>query len=143
MRRAGWLAVVVVAGFLTFPAASLAVTYTVNTTADNPPSASECSGAAGDCSLRQALDKATSGDTVSVPADASDYQVTGSAISIPAGVSIVGGGAAATAVTGGGANQIFAVEGGGSVSISAITMTDGHTGGPFGFGGRCRLAAAT
>jgi hypothetical protein len=132
--RAVWLAVGVVAGCLAFPAVSLAATSTVNTTADNPPGGGECSGVPGDCSLRQALDKAASSDTVSVPADTSDYQVTGSPISIPAGVSVVGGGASATTVTGGGANQIFTVAGGGSVSISAITLTDGNAGG--GVGGR-------
>lgn len=122
----------VVAMFLAFPAASLAATYTVNTTADNPPSGSECSGAPGDCSIRQAMDKATSGDTVSVPANATAYQVNGTPISIPAGVTLVGGGASGTTVTGGGNNQIFKVDNSsGSVSISAITLTDGfnNTGG--------------
>lgn len=119
-------AVLVAAVFLAFPAASLAATYTVNTTADNAPSGSECSGAPGDCSLRQALDKATSGDTVSVPANATPYQVNGTPIAIPAGVTIVGGGASGTTVTGGGNNQIFTVDNTtGTVSISAITLTDG------------------
>src|SRR5579884_2614537 len=126
MFRMGRVTLAVVAVLLVFPAVSLAATYTVNTTADNPPNSSECSGAPGDCSLRQALDKATSGDIVSVPANASAYQVTSTPISIPAGVSIVGGGASGTTVTGGGTNQIFEVDVTGSVSISAITLTDGY-----------------
>jgi hypothetical protein len=32
-------------------------TFTVNTTSDNAPALGECSGLAGDCSLRQAIDK--------------------------------------------------------------------------------------
>jgi len=106
-----------------------AATYTVNTTADNAPNGTECSGAAGDCSLRQALDKAISGDTVSVPANTTAYQVTSTPIPIPAGVTIVGGGAASTTVTGGGNNQIFTYSGTTSspvISISAITLTDGY-----------------
>lgn len=122
-RRAAVLAAGI---FLAFPAVSLAATYTVNTTADNAPNSSECSGAPGDCSIRQAMDKATSGDTVDVPANTTDYQVTVTPVAIPAGVSLVGGGASGTIVTGGSANQIFTVNSGGSVSISAITLTDGH-----------------
>ena len=118
-------AVLVAAMFLAFPAVSLAATYTVNTTADNAPSGSECSGAPGDCSLRQALNKATSGDTVMVPANTTAYQVTSAPIPIPAGVTIVGGGASATTVTGGGTNQIFTYSANGSISISAITLTGG------------------
>src|SRR5579884_3379 len=126
MFRMGRVTLAVVAVLLVFPAVSLAATYTVNTTADNPPNPTECSGAPGDCSLRQALDKATSGDTVSVPANSTAYQVNGSPIPIPAGVTIVGGGASGTTVTGGGNNQIFTVDNtSGSVSISAITLTDG------------------
>jgi hypothetical protein len=110
------------------PASSAAAaTITVNTTADNPPTSTECSGTAGDCSLRQALDKATSGDTVSVPASTTAYQVNTSPIDIPAGVSIVGGGASSTTITGGGHNQIFTVSTSTSEteSISRLTITDG------------------
>jgi hypothetical protein len=114
------------AALVALPATSAAAaTIAVNTTADNAPNSSECSGAAGDCSLRQALDKATSGDTVSVPANSTAYQVNGSPIPLPSGVSIVGGGASSTSVTGGGHNQIFTEGNGGSVTISAITLTDG------------------
>src|SRR5437763_625636 len=63
--------VLAVALLLVGAAAAQAATFTVNTTADNPPTGSECSGAAGDCSLRQAIDKSnatTSDDTINVPA---------------------------------------------------------------------------
>src|SRR2546422_942559 len=50
---------------------------TVNTTSDaGTPNPSECSGVAGDCSLRQAGDKAASGDMIVVPANASAYALT-------------------------------------------------------------------
>lgn len=105
------------------PAGALAATtYMVNTTSDNAPNGSECSGVASDCSLRQAVDKAAAGDTVSVPADAASYALS-SRITIDKQLSIVGGGAAGTTVSGGNANQIFDVTGG-PVSISAITLTD-------------------
>jgi hypothetical protein len=73
------------------------------------------------------MDKATNGDTVSVPANTTAYQVNASPIPIPAGVSLVGGGASGTTVTGNKANQIFTVNNtsGTVVSISAITLTDG------------------
>ncbi len=126
IRRACCGALALGAVLVALPASSAAAaTITVNTTADNPPSSGECSGTAGDCSLRQALDKAASGDTVSVPADSTAYQVNGSPIALPAGVAIVGGGAGSTTVTGGGNNQIFVESISGSVSISAITLTDG------------------
>jgi predicted outer membrane repeat protein len=132
-RRLSFCAALLAAGSLGVPAgASAATTYTVNTTADNAASGSECMGVAGDCSLRQALDKAASGDIVSVPANATDYAVTSSPIAIGAGVSIVGGGATGTTVTGGDANQIFTVTGGGAVSISAITLTHGKDTSPGG-----------
>jgi hypothetical protein len=124
-KAAALVAAVATVAALAWPATSLAATYTVNTTADNAANQTECSGVALDCSLRQALDKATSGDTVSVPASATPYQVTSTPISIPAGVTIVGSGATATTITGGGTNQIFTVSSGGPVSISALTLTDG------------------
>src|ERR1700729_865914 len=55
-------------------AAAQASTITVNTTSDATPAAGECSGTAGDCSLRQAVDAAQTGDTVQLPAG--DYSLT-------------------------------------------------------------------
>lgn len=117
------------AAILALPATSAAAaTITVNTTADHAPATGECSGTAGDCSLRQALDKAVAGDTVKVPANTTSYKVTGSPITIPNGVRIIGGGATKTTVTGGGANQIFVYNNAAltpAISISRMTLTDG------------------
>jgi hypothetical protein len=76
-RIAGFAAALTTVGLLALPASSLAATFTVNTTADNAPTAGECSGAAGDCSLRQAIDAAnhtSTDDTITVPAG--DYKLT-------------------------------------------------------------------
>lgn len=70
-------ALVSAAVLLAVPAVSFAATFTVNTTADNAPSSTECSGAAGDCSLRQAIDASNhtaTDDTIIVPAG--DYKLT-------------------------------------------------------------------
>ena len=112
MFKASRLAVAVVAAFLAFPAASFAATLTVNTTADNPATVGECSGVAGDCSIRQAADKAVSGDTISIPASASPYlvAVANGFIVIPGGATVTGTGASEVTVSGQGTSQIFAVE---------------------------------
>jgi predicted outer membrane repeat protein len=136
LKLARWLvpatlvAVLVAAG-----SARAAATYTVNTTADNPAAAGECSGAAGDCSLRQALDKAVSGDTVAVPASASPYVVT-SIVTVPGGVTIQGAGASSTTISGGGVNQILDIHpkapdpGAPGTTLKSLTLTDGTNSNP-------------
>jgi predicted outer membrane repeat protein len=119
------LAVLVAAG-----SARAAATYTVNTTADNPASTGECSGAPGDCSLRQALDKAVAGDTVAVPASASPYVVT-SIVTVPGGVTLQGAGASTTTISGGGVNQILEIDtspdpGAPATNLRSLTLTDGR-----------------
>jgi hypothetical protein len=119
-------AIAVVLGLTFASVTRAAATYTVNTTADNLPSGSECAGAAGDCSLRQALDKAVSGDTVVVPSGSSPYLVVNEKIPVKGGVTIQGGGASSTTISGNGADQIFDLIGGGPVSITGLTLTDAH-----------------
>lgn len=71
------VALICVSALLALPAAASAADYTVDTTADSAPAAGACSGAAGDCSLRQAISKAnadTTNDTITVPAG--DYKLT-------------------------------------------------------------------
>ena len=55
-------------------ASAEASTIAVNTTSDAAPTAGECSGNPGDCSLRQAVDAAQPGDTVQLPAG--NYSLT-------------------------------------------------------------------
>src|SRR5690349_4727925 len=129
-KLAHWLApATLVALLVAATSAHAAATYTVNTTADNATSPTECSGAAGDCSLRQALDKAVSGDTVVVPASATPYSVSAGAITVPPGVTLQGDGASSTTISGGGTSQILSIAGGAPVTVKSLTLTDGnHTG---------------
>jgi hypothetical protein len=104
-------------------------TYTVNTLADNAPSVSECEGAPGDCSLRQALDRAQNGDLVVVPANASAYTIAKGAILVRGGVTVAGAGDAATTLSGGGTSQAFeVVSGPGTVTITGMTITHTYNG---------------
>lgn len=120
---------------LAFAASAQAASYTVNTTADNAPATGECSGAAGDCSLRQAIDKATSGsDTISVPAG--HYTLTShTPLVITAAVTINGAGARTTTIDGDNAEQVFRgnrdTSGCGDTcnppfALSDMTITGGH-----------------
>jgi CSLREA domain-containing protein len=65
------LAALALAVAAVIPAAGAAATFTVNTTADQAPFSGQCSGAPGDCSLRQAIGAANSlggADTIVLPA---------------------------------------------------------------------------
>ena len=82
-------------------AAYAGTTWVVNTTQDAMPADGDCSGVAGDCSLRQALARSNSdgGDTVELPASAIPYTLTigtqfdgGGALHINNSVTIVGDG---------------------------------------------------
>ena len=109
-------------------AGASAATLSVNTLADSTAASSECSGVASDCSLRQALDKARSGDTIT-------FAVTGTltlnaangALQDSTTVTINGPGASQLAIDGGGSTQILNV--GGSVepvlTISGLTLQNG------------------
>ena len=94
------LLVTVLSALMATPAA--AATFTVNTIADSTPTGSECMGVAGDCTLRQAIDKANFATTSSVigfslPA--------GSTISLTNGPLTVGNNYRLT-ITGSGANEL-------------------------------------
>jgi fibronectin-binding autotransporter adhesin len=76
-------------------------TIVVNTTADTAPFERECSGQDGDCSLREAIDYASNGDTIELPAgtytltlpsDDCNFNYCG-ALGIDENVTIVGEGA--------------------------------------------------
>src|SRR5262245_925695 len=89
-RRSHWLiALPVVAALLWVASPAAAAVITVNTATDNHSSVGECSGVAGDCSLRQAIDKAVAGvDTVQIPASIPLIQPVGSAVTITKDVTI-------------------------------------------------------
>lgn len=155
---AAGLAVVVL---LVGSVAAQAATFTVNTTADNAPTAllgAECAGAPTDCGLRQAIDKAnkTAGDdTVSVPAghytltitgtgedadQTGDLDITGSIGEVTSGaLTLTGAGARSTTIDGGGIDRVLQVQTSrfgapaGSAMISGVTITGGAE--PSGAGG--------
>ena len=113
---------------LAAPSAAQAATYTVNTVGDALPVPAECQGAPGDCSLRQALDRAQSGDAVLLPASPTPYEIVDEIIPVRGGVAIKGSGPAASVISGNGADQVFDLLGGGMVTISDLTITRAHNG---------------
>ncbi len=115
-------------------AAAQAATINVNTTSDAAANANECSGVAGDCSLRQAVDKANSGDTIQLGSGV--YSLTqGSDIEIAKSVALAGVGVGSTSIDGsqntnGGAvgiHRILRVDGA-TVTIQDLTLTGGDDG---------------
>jgi hypothetical protein len=84
---------------LVFAAQAQAAVFTVNTTADNTPVATECQGAPSDCSLRQAIDNANaanSASTIVVPPGF--YVLSNGVLAISKNLSIVGAGARSTVI---------------------------------------------
>ena len=114
-------------------AAAQAATITVNTTSDAAPTAGECSGNAGDCSLRQAIDAAQPGDTVALGTNT--YSLTlGDDIEIAKSMTLEGSGVSSTTIDGSqnrGNNQygetarILRTDSGATVTIEDLTLTGG------------------
>jgi hypothetical protein len=113
-----------------------ATTYTVNTTADNTPTAGECSNPPfpGNCSLRQALNIAngdTSGtDTINfnLPANSTITLATANgplAVTNSVPLAITGPGANQLAVSGAGSVRVFRVNNTAATTISGLTVTGG------------------
>ncbi len=130
--------------------AHAANTFTVNTTADNPTASGECTGgsASGDCSLRQALDASSDGDTILVPPPgslsppAATYQLTGGQLAVTHGVTIEstpGNGPRNTSITGQVRSRVFSVDTSGDntspASIRGLTITGGNDFSNVGGGG--------
>jgi CSLREA domain-containing protein len=85
---------------IAFATKAQAATFTVNTTADNSPVAGECAGVAGDCSLRQAINKAngsTPPTTIFVPANS--YSLINGQLTITQSVTIAGDSARTTRIS--------------------------------------------
>jgi hypothetical protein len=108
------------------PAGASAAALTVNTLADSAATPSACQGVPSDCSLRQALDKAAPGDTIT-------FSVTGT-LSLDPGngplqdntdVIINGPGASQLTIDGGGM-QILHVGGAPGLSVSGLTFRNGR-----------------
>jgi hypothetical protein len=139
-RRAAALLGVAILGLLAFAGVASAATYTVNTTADQAPSPSACNGAAGDCSLRQAISKADfngeESDTIVVPAGhygltieaGSEDTETGDLDITDGNVAVEGAGARKTVIDAGAIeDRVFQVYAGASLALSGATVTGGRT----------------
>lgn len=127
------------------PALAGAATYTVNTTADQAPSLSECSGAAGDCSLRQAVDKANTAageDRIVLPAGNYALTIQGAGedeqgdLDVTEGeLRIDGAGARGTVVDASALeDRAFHVHPTVSLTLTGLTVTGGRVDGEYGGG---------
>ncbi len=122
----------------------------VNTTSDAAPTGSECLGVPGDCSLRQAIDKASSGDAIQLGGTAGTpnvYTVTlGSTLLISGkNLTITGNGPDASVIDGAGnvgpptseLYRIMKIGSGVTVSISDVTFRNGVDAQDEKFAGGC------
>ena len=104
-----------------------AAAYTVNTLADNPATSGECSGPPSDCSLRQALDKAAPGDTITFGVTGTiTLRATNGPLQDEDDVTIDGPGASKLALDGGGSTQILNASPSAGLSISGLTFQNGQ-----------------
>jgi hypothetical protein len=148
LRRSLLVGLLSFAVLLLGAAAAQAATFTVNTTADNAPSAGECSGAANGCGLRQAIDKAntTAGnDTVVLPAGHYTLTIAGVNENLDqtgdldiennGTLTLTGAGARSTTIDGGGIDRVLQIGSGATATISGVTITGGNVPGNFSSGG--------
>ncbi len=129
LRRAFLASLLAAFMMLASAAVAQANTIAVNTTSDAAPADGECSGNAGDCSLREAVDAAQPGDTIELGANT--YNLTlGSDIDITKSLTIEGVSVAATSIDGSGNNnrRILRVERDASVTMQDLTLTNGDDG---------------
>ena len=109
---------------LVLPAAASADVFTVNTTLDGGDNV--CQGiAAGDCTLRDAVNDAAAGDTINVPAGTYVLSAQlGGELVLDANMTINGAGARSTVISGNNAVRVMRVSGA-TVGISGVTLTQG------------------
>ncbi len=140
-RRAPVLAALAIS-LLILAAPAHAATITVNTGGDTTPVPGECQGAAGDCSLRQALDKAVSGvDSIEIPAIVPTITlVAGNGpLAVSKSLAITGQGPGANTITGQDNIGLFDITGERNVTIAGLTLAHGKA----QFGAAVRATAAT
>jgi CSLREA domain-containing protein len=136
MNRGRWwyVGLVCVAVFLLSATGASAATIHVTLTTDPDNTTGSCA-TNGPCSLREAINAAGNGDTVSVPAG--EYDLTRSdLLTIATNITLSGAGAGTTTVkqTNTGRNVIN-VSSGLTVTIQGVTITGGHSGGGLNGGG--------
>ncbi|WP_436794005.1 right-handed parallel beta-helix repeat-containing protein [Actinospongicola halichondriae] len=114
------------AGLVTGAAPAGAATFTVDTNSDTV-------AADGLTSLREAIDGASDGDTITF-----DPSVTGTItlslgqITIDDAITVDGPGEDTLSISGNGASRIFYINAGGTVTIDGLTLEDGREGGSSG-----------
>jgi hypothetical protein len=139
-RRTAAILAAAIVGVFAFSGVASAATYPVNTTADQAPSPSACSGVAGDCSLRQAIFKADfngeESDTIIVPAGHYGLTIspggedteTGDLDVAEGEVRIEGAGARKTVIDASAIeDRVFEVYADASLALSGATVTGGQT----------------
>jgi hypothetical protein len=113
-----WIATA--AALLLIPAGTAEATITVANNNDS-----------GLGSLRQAINEAAPGETIVVPANT--YTLSSDELTIEKSLTIAGQGATGTTISSGGPFRVFDVSGAGNnVTISGITIRNGHEGSPGG-----------
>jgi len=130
--------------------AALGATFTVDDERDLPevdPGDNVCAAITPEqttvCTLRAAIQEANgtpaTRDLISVPAGF--YQLTAGALTISSNMEVSGEGALSTSVSGDGGDRVFDVAAGATVSLGAMTISDGRGNADNGhFGGNVRSA---
>lgn len=85
-----------------------------------------CVPASGTCTLRQAINAAAAGDTISLPGGGEHYLVSQGRIAIAKNLTITGGGARSTVIDGGGASPLFQASGTATVAFNGVTLAGGN-----------------
>ncbi len=113
---------------------ALALPRNVNTTVDAANGV--CSTAPGGCTLRDAIEGASSGDVVNVPAGTYLLAPALGELTVDTALSIVGASARTTIVSGQNQSRVLAVTGG-NATVSGVTLTAGNaaSASPSGQGG--------
>lgn len=111
-------------------AAAAAQSLVVTTTADTDQTGVGQCAEGGVCTLREAVNQANmdTGDTIGIPLSGTPFTLNPSfgPIIVTSSMSITGGGAALTAISGGSATEILDIQSGGSLSLSRVTLEDGQ-----------------
>lgn len=134
--RFGYLGLACLAAFLLMSSvAGAAATIKVTTTSDSGASdGGNCLTQDSSCSLRQALAKAPSGDTVSVPAGTYKLTQAGQPLSISTDITVTGAGARSTTIEQTEANTTV-LEITQSATVQGVTITGGTAAGGSSVGG--------
>ena len=130
---------------LAAPAPAAAVTFQVTTTADAHdahPGDGRCADAAGQCTLRAAIEEAdtsAAGTDVTIVVPAGRYlltlgTLTAGSSSAPVSITVQGAGPGRTVVSAGDAFRVISVAAAATVALDGLAITDGNAG-PNGYGG--------